>query len=155
MITLGIDPGLQRAGYALCDLNGGRIALLACDVIKLPSSENISARLGMLHARLTELIIQYNVGQVALETPFLGKNAANFLKLGYVRGIIHLLAHTHSLKLVEYAPTEIKQAITGYGAADKEQVAAVLLRLFPGMVKPKYADATDALAVALCGIWRR
>ncbi len=70
-----------------------------------------------------------------------------------MRGIIYLLARNHNLALSEYSPCEIKRAITGYGSAEKEQVAQVLLRLFPGFAKPKHADATDALAIALCGLW--
>ena len=90
---------------------------------------------------------------VALETPFLGKNAQNFLKLGYLRGIIYLLVATYNLALQEFSPREVKMSVTGFGGADKEQVARIILRLFPALSVPDKADVTDALAVTLCCLW--
>jgi crossover junction endodeoxyribonuclease RuvC len=90
-----------------------------------------------------------------LETPFFGKNAQNFLKLGYLRGALYLLADKNRLKLHEFYPREVKQAVTGYGGASKDQVARVILQLFPRMKSPKKEDVTDALAVTLCGLWRQ
>ena len=92
---------------------------------------------------------------IAIETPFLGKNAQNFLKLGYLRGILLLLADQHSMVIHEFAPRQIKQAVTGYGGASKEQVARVVLQLFPRLQKPKKEDVTDALAIGLCAIWHQ
>lgn len=85
----------------------------------------------------------------------MGKNAQNFLKLGYLRGIVYLLSDLHEINLHEYSPREVKQAVTGFGGASKEQVARILLQLFPGLQKPKREDVTDALAVGLCGLWRK
>ena len=91
---------------------------------------------------------------IALETPFLAKNAANFLKLGYLEGILYLLADEHKGELREYAPREVKMTVNGYGAAQKEQVAQVLVLLFKGLEFPEKLDVTDALAVTLCGVWK-
>lgn len=92
---------------------------------------------------------------MSLETPFLGKNAQNFLKLGYLRGILYLLANQHKLEIHEFAPRQVKSALTGFGGASKEQVARVILRLFPKIEAPKRDDVTDALAITLCGIWHQ
>ena len=97
--------------------------------------------------------MRHKINEIALETPFLGKNAQNFLKLGYLRGILYLIADKSELLIHEFSPREIKQAITGFGGADKEQVARVLMRLFPIGI-PEKLDLTDALAVALCGLWK-
>jgi crossover junction endodeoxyribonuclease RuvC len=84
----------------------------------------------------------------------LGKNTQVFLKLGYVRGILYLLAAKNKCVLHEFSPREVKQSITGFGGASKEQVARVLMQLFPRIAKPDKEDVTDALAVTLCGLWR-
>jgi crossover junction endodeoxyribonuclease RuvC len=90
---------------------------------------------------------------LAIETPFLGKNTQTFLKLGYLRGVLYLLADTHKLVLHEYSPTQVKVSVTGYGGASKEQVSRLVSRLLPAMKAPEKYDVTDALAIALCGVW--
>lgn len=148
MIILGIDPGTRITGFAVLRLEQST-QLLNFGYLKLGAGE-ITERIGTFHVRLEELIKLYNVNALALETPFLGKNAQNFLKLGYLRGILHLLAHQNKLSVHEFAPRLIKQQVVGHGGADKDQVARVLQSLFPGLVTPDKLDATDALAVALC-----
>jgi crossover junction endodeoxyribonuclease RuvC len=86
----------------------------------------------------------------------LGKNAQTFLKLGFLRGILYLLADQHGLQLSEFAPREIKMATTGFGGASKDQVASMMLRLFPRLSEYgiiERADVTDALAICLCAVW--
>ncbi len=122
--------------------------------LKLPATQPLEVRIGIFYDFLTEKIKQYGVTAISLETPFLGKNAQTFLKLGYLRGILYLLAQQHQLGLLEFAPRLVKQTITGYGAADKEQVAKVLSMLFPAIPKPLKADVTDAIAISLCGLWQ-
>ena len=85
----------------------------------------------------------------------MGKNVQSFLKLGYLRGILYLLANQHNLGLHEFSPREIKLAITGSGGAGKEQVARVLFMMFPHLQKPKKEDVTDAIAISLCGLWQK
>lgn len=91
---------------------------------------------------------------LALETPFLGKNAQNFLKLGYLRGILYLLTDTHKIHLHEFSPREVKQAVTGFGGAQKDQVARMMYQLFPTLTVQKKDDVTDALAITLCAAWK-
>lgn len=155
MIVLGIDPGFTASGFGVLKKEGSKGYLLDHGYLKMYSSQPLPERVHKFHAFFTEKITLYKVTDIALETPFLGKNAQNFLKLGYLRGILYLLAHHHGLVLHEFAPREIKQSITGFGGASKEQVARVVTQLFPAMKTPEKLDVTDALAITLCGLWHR
>jgi len=153
MVILGVDPGFQVTGYGILKKDGNKAYLLDHGYLKLPQAKSLVVRIGLFHEFFTEKIITLKVTDIALETPFLGKNAQNFLKLGYLRGALYLLAHQHNANILEFAPREIKQSITGFGGASKEQVARVVQQLFPGLKDPKKLDVTDALAVTLCGFW--
>lgn len=122
-------------------------------VLKLNPSKSLSERVAIFHDHMAERITRHQVTAVALETSFLGKNAQSFLKLGYLRGILYLLAHKNSAELFEFAPSEVKMAVTGYGGADKEQVKTLITRMFPQLNVEKL-DLTDAIAVTLCGLWK-
>lgn len=154
MIILGIDPGLRISGFSILKKDGRTLYVCDYGYLSMSSQKSIVERIGIFHEFYTHKIKQWHVTDIALETPFLGKNAQNFLKLGYLRGILYLLAHEHNLKVHEYAPREIKMAVTGYGAASKDQVARVIQQLFPRLEKPKKEDVTDALAITLCAIWQ-
>ena len=153
MVILGIDPGFRYAGFGILKKEGRQALLLDYGHLTMSSSDSLINRVGTFHQFFEEKITTWGVTTIALETPFLGKNAQNFLKLGYLRGILYLLAHKHKTALCEFAPTEVKQSVTGFGGATKDQVARVILQLFPGMEAPKKEDVTDALAVTLCGLW--
>lgn len=155
MIILGIDPGFSFTGYSVIRKHDRSIFLLDCGYLSLPTKKHLSVRVGMFYTYFQEKIIRHKVDTITLETSFLGKNAQNFLKLGYLRGILYLLADQHQVQLLEFAPREIKQAITGYGGASKDQVARVIMQLFPRLQAPKKQDVTDAIAISLCGLWRR
>jgi crossover junction endodeoxyribonuclease RuvC len=154
MILLGIDPGLQVAGYCILKKDAKTCFLLDCGYLQMSSKKSLAERVHTFHSFFSDKIKTYQVTDLALETPFLGKNAQNFLKLGYLRGILYLLAHEHSLILHEFSPREVKQSVTGYGGASKEQVERVVLQLFPKLNTPKKHDVTDAIAVTLCGLWK-
>ena len=154
MVILGIDPGFTVTGYSILQKNKNMIIMLDHGFLKLPASQSLQVRIGIFYDFLSEKIKHHHVTAISLETPFLGKNAQTFLKLGYLRGILYLLANQHKLALLEFAPRLVKQTVTGYGAADKEQVAKVLSMLFPAIPKPLKADVTDAIAVSLCGLWQ-
>jgi crossover junction endodeoxyribonuclease RuvC len=153
VVILGIDPGFQCAGFGILKKEGRQALLLDYGYLTMSSSDSLVNRVGRFHEFFDEKIITWGVTVIALETPFLGKNAQNFLKLGYLRGILYLLTHKHKTTLQEFAPREVKQSVTGFGGATKDQVARVILQLFPGMEIPKKEDVTDALAVTLCGLW--
>jgi crossover junction endodeoxyribonuclease RuvC len=155
MICLGIDPGLRYCGFGIAQKICQKVILLDYGLLQMSSSQSLVDRVGIFYRHYDELIRKYQVDTVILETPFLGKNAQNFLKLGYLRGILYLLADQHKLTILEFTPKQVKLAITGYGSADKAQVARVIQQLFPKMSAPKRDDVTDALAVTLCGVWQK
>ena len=154
MVILGIDPGVRFTGFGLVRFQAGQTGLMEYGCLKLPASKPLNARVSQFHDFFDMRIPGSGATGIAIETPFLGKNAQNFLKLGYLRGIIYHLSHKYDLPLYEFAPSEVKQAVTGYGGAGKDQVARVIMQLFPRMGKPETQDVTDAIAVTLCGAWR-
>ncbi|MBM3893140.1 crossover junction endodeoxyribonuclease RuvC [Candidatus Dependentiae bacterium] len=156
-IVLGVDPGFSVTGFALV-AKAQRITVLDCGYLKMSAQKTLSQRTGEFYAFFQQKIIEHKVTHIALETSFLGKNAQTFLKLGFLRGVLFLLADQHHLVLTEFAPREVKLAVTGSGAASKDQVADMMMRLFPALStlpQVERADATDALAVALCGLWNQ
>jgi len=154
MIILGVDPGFSVTGYSILQKNKNQITMLDHGFLKLPVAQSLDARIGIFYDVLAEKIKLYQVTTIALETSFLSKNAQTFLKLGYLRGVLYLLAYQNKLNLCEFAPRQVKQTVTGYGAATKEQVAKVLSMLFPAIPKPLKEDVTDAIAISLCGLWQ-
>jgi len=154
MIILGIDPGFRYSGYGVLKKDNRKALLLDHGCLSLPATKTLSERIGIFYSFFVSKVTQWSVTDIALETPFLGKNAQNFLKLGYLRGNIYLIASQQSLFIHEFAPREVKQAVTGWGGADKKQIARVVLQLFPGIEKPKREDVTDALAVTITALWR-
>jgi len=155
MIILGIDPGFRIAGFCIAIKSQRGIQILDCGYLRMNPTKNLSERVGLFYNFFSEKITTWQVTNLALETPFLGKNAQNFLKLGYLRGVLYLLSDQHALILHEFSPCEVKQSITGFGSASKEQVARVVLQLFPKLIAPDKEDVTDAIAVTLCGLWRQ
>lgn len=153
--VLGVDPGLQTTGFCVLKKEGTVTTIENMGFLPLPAHKSIPERIFMFYQFFQQKIQQEEITVLALEHPFLGKNAQTFLKLGYLRGILCLLTQQHNMSLHEFAPRQVKQAITGFGGADKEQVARMLMRLFPGIVPQKKLDITDAVAVALCGIWQK
>ena len=154
MIILGIDPGLSISGYGIMRKVASKIDIIDYGAVRFSSKNSLEIRVGQFYETFNEKIKKEQISLLALETPFLGKNAQNFLKLGYLRGIIYLLAHQHEIPILEFSPRQVKQAVTGSGAAQKEKVARVIIRMFRGMEMPKTLDVTDALAVTLCGAWK-
>ena len=154
MVILGIDPGFTVTGYSILQKHKNQIIMLDHGFLKLPATEPLHIRIGIFYDFLIENIKLHGVTAISLETPFLGKNAQTFLKLGYLRGTLYLLAEQHNLQIFEFAPRQVKQTVTGYGAADKAQVAKVLSMLFPAIKQPLKEDVTDAIAISLCGLWQ-
>ena len=155
MVILGVDPGIVAAGFSVIRHDAGTTELVDCGFAHMRSSQPLPERLAYLHDFFTDKVAQWQVTDLVLETPFLGKNAQNFLKLGYVRGVLYIITHRGGLRLREFAPCQVKRAITGSGSADKAQLARVILRLFPGLAMPARYDVTDAIALGLCGVWSK
>ena len=155
-VILGIDPGFHVTGYAISSIEDRKVLLRDCGFLKMSPQHHLSQRVGQFYNFMNDKITSYHITSLAIETSFLGKNAQTFLKLGYLRGILYLLADQNKLSLSEFAPREIKMATTGFGGASKEQVAAMMLRLFPRLTEfgpIVRSDVTDALAICLCGVW--
>jgi crossover junction endodeoxyribonuclease RuvC len=156
-VILGVDPGFSVTGYAILKKEGGKALLLDYGYLKMSSQKSLVERVGIFYNMFHEKIAQHQVTEIALETSFLGKNAQTFLKLGYLRGVLYLLAAQGGLVVNEFAPREVKCTVTGYGAASKDQVATMVLRLFPRLAELgtiERQDVTDAMAVCLCGFWQ-
>ena len=149
-IILGIDPGTLVLGYGLVKAEGKTISLVGMGVKKLSSRIDGYQRLEIIHHFLKELIAQHKPASFAIEATFFGKNVQSMLKLGRAQGVAIATAMSAGLPVTEYSPRKIKQAITGNGNADKEQVWKMLQRILYMPDKPALFDATDAVAVALC-----
>lgn len=151
-IIMGIDPGTIVMGYGLIKVLGQRAELLALGVIKLDKLEDHYLRLKRIFDRISGLIEEYHPDELAIEAPFFGQNVQSMLKLGRAQGVAMAAALRYDIPITEYVPMRIKQAITGRGAASKEQVAGMLQRYFkiPEEQMPGDLDATDGLAAALC-----
>lgn len=150
IVILSIDPGLVSCGFSVLKKQGQSVFLLDYGILKMSSSVPIPERLGKFYKFCEEKIALYQINCLAIETPFLGKNASSFLKLGYLRGVIYLISNLKGFKLFEFSPCEVKLALTGNGFAEKEQVARFLTKLFPNLSVSNKLDSTDALAVGLC-----
>jgi crossover junction endodeoxyribonuclease RuvC len=154
MIILGIDPSFTATGYAILRKQQDQYFLIDYGFLGLLTPQDpLQNRIGHLFDFFEQLIIQHKITHISLETPFLGKNAEVFLKLGYLRGALMVLAHRHQLSLREFSPREVKAAVTGFGNAQKDQVAHMVQILFPKLSIIKSRDITDAIAVTLCGLW--
>lgn len=149
-IILGIDPGTVVMGFGLIRILGGTTSLMEMGVLKLSKYPDPYLRLQLIHEKVSALIKQCQPTQFAIEAPFYGKNVQSMLKLGRAQGVAIAVAMRAGLQVFEYPPKRIKQAITGKGNADKEQVWLMLQRILDFREKPEFFDATDALAVALC-----
>jgi crossover junction endodeoxyribonuclease RuvC len=149
-IILGIDPGTTVMGYGVISVAGTRISLLVLGVLKLNKYDDHALRLKLIFERMIGLIEQYHPDELSIEAPFYGKNVQSMLKLGRAQGVAIAAALSRSIPVFEYSPRKIKQSITGKGAASKEQVAAMLVRLLNITETPETLDATDGLAAAVC-----
>ena len=151
-VIIGIDPGTNVMGYGILGINGKKPQLVAMGVIKLSKFDDHYMRLRRIYERVSGLVKQYLPDEMAIEAPFFGKNVQSMLKLGRAQGVAMAAALTRDIPIVEYEPRKIKMAITGNGAASKEQGAEMLRRIL-SIDKddmPDFLDATDALAAALC-----
>ncbi|MBR6283468.1 MAG: crossover junction endodeoxyribonuclease RuvC [Muribaculaceae bacterium] len=154
-IIIGIDPGTNVMGYGLLGVKGKTPSLIVMGVLKLNRLEDHYMRLHRIFERVTGLVEQYLPDEMAIEAPFFGKNVQSMLKLGRAQGVAIAAALGRQVPITEYEPRKIKMAITGNGAASKEQVAVMLqriLKLQPEQM-PDLLDATDALAAALCHLY--
>jgi crossover junction endodeoxyribonuclease RuvC len=149
VLILGVDPGLNRCGWGLVASEGSRLSHIAHGVIKPPSQQQLASRLLCLFEELGAVIDAYKPNECAVEETFVNSNARAALALGQARGVALAAAARRGVLVAEYAPTTIKKAVVGSGAADKTQVSFMVRRLLP-TAGDVTADAADALGIALC-----
>ena len=151
MIILGIDPGLATLGYGVIEKDSrGNFHAIDCGVVQTPKEEGVPVRLALLEAGLQKILEKYKPDEVAMEELFFSKNITTGIAVAHARGVALLTCVKACGKLYEYTPMQIKQALTGYGKADKKQMKSVVTSLLRLKSVPKPDDAADALAIALC-----
>lgn len=149
-IILGIDPGTIIMGYGLIKAEGNVVSLLEMGVLQPGKVKDNYKKLQLIFNTVSGLITKYQPDSFAIEAPFFGKNVQSMLKLGRAQGVAIAAAMRHGLEVTEYSPKKVKQSVTGNGNAAKEQVMKMLQQILVFKEEPKYYDATDALAVAVC-----
>lgn len=150
-IVLGIDPGTATTGYGVVGRDAaGDFVLLACGVIRTAPRTPMHLRLRELFEDLQRIIAEFQPGSLAVEKLFFGRNVTTAISVGQARGAVLLAAALSELDVAEYTPAEVKQAIAGYGNADKRQVQQMVQRLLQLDDIPRPDDAADGVAIAVC-----
>ncbi len=152
--VLGFDPGTATTGYGVVEVSGGEYRMLAGGVIRTAPGQAMVTRLLGIHRKAEELIRTHAPDRVAVESIFPNRNVTQAVALGQARGVLLLAAGGMGLPVREYTPQEVKQAVTGYGAAGKGQVQRMVAGLLGLAEVPRPDDAADALAVAICSLQR-
>ena len=148
--VLGIDPGTAILGYGLVGHDGREYESLEHGVVRTAATDQLADRLVQIHTELHALINRLEPDHIAVEELFFSRNAKTAFAVGHARGVILLTVSERGLPLYEYTPMQVKQALVGYGAADKTQIQTFLKLLLHLEEIPKPDDAADALAVAIC-----
>ena len=149
-IILGIDPGTRFLGYGLLRITNDKVTVLQYGVLNLTKYNTQGAKFLKIHERVLGIIEEFLPDEIAIESPFFGKNIQSMLKLGRVQGMVMSLAFSKSIPIAEYEPKKIKQSVTGNGNASKEQVAKMVEIIGNIKLDAKMHDATDALGIAIC-----
>ncbi len=156
MRVLGIDPGLTRCGVGIVDVSTTRTArFVDVDVVRTPSTMELSQRLLVIGEGIEALIDKYKPDAIAIERVFAQQNVRTVMGIAQISGVAFFLAAQRGIPVGLHTPTEVKAAVTGYGAADKSQVGLMVAKILKLAEIPKPADAADALALAICHAWRR
>ena len=150
MRILGIDPGLATVGLAVIDSSCGRLTPVAYGAILTPAHTDIEARLLMIKSDLEAIISKYEPEEMAIEELFFNTNITTGIAVAEARGVILCTAHAMGVKISEYTPLQVKQAVVGYGRAEKQQVIAMVTTILKLKSPPKPDDTADAVAIAIC-----
>ena len=150
MVILGIDPGVATIGFGVVRAERGKNTLLQYGVITTPPGIPLSQRLVQISEDMEQLIHQFEPDEMAVEELFFSKNITTGIAVAHGRGVILLAAEKLGVPVFEYTPMQVKQAVVGYGAAQKRQVMLMTQRLLGMKEVPKPDDAADALAIAIC-----
>ena len=150
MKILGIDPGIATIGFAVVFSAGGKYSLSKCGVIETPAHIHLSERLEMIYDDLSSLLESEKPDAVSIEELFFNTNLTTGISVAHGRGVILLACRKAGVKVFEYTPLQVKQAVAGYGRAEKKQVQEMVKKLCSLKAIPKPDDAADAVALALC-----
>lgn len=150
MIILGIDPGLAIVGWGIIEYNGNKFRTSDYGAILTPAGMQTEKRLSVIYDELTAIIKKYSPDAMAVEELFFNTNQTTGIRVGEARGVILLCAVQNGVPVYEYTPLQVKQAVVGYGRADKKQVISMVTRLLNLRESPKPDDTADALAIAIC-----
>lgn len=150
MRILGIDPGVAIVGFGVVDSEGGTQQMVQYGAINTPANQPLAARLVQIEQDLTELLEQFKPDEVAIEELFFSKNITTGIAVAHARGVILATVEKAGVPIYEYTPMQVKQAVVGYGLAEKNQVMDMTKRLLKLRSVPKPDDAADALAIAIC-----
>ncbi len=155
MRVLGIDPGLTRCGVGVVDGTAGRpLSMVSVGVVRTPADLDTARRLHLLEQGIEAAVVQHRPDVVAVERVFSQHNVRTVMGTAQASGIAMVVAARHGIEVRLHTPSEVKAAVTGSGRADKAQVAQMVTRLLRLPSAPTPADASDALALAICHIWR-
>ena len=149
MRILGLDPGTATTGYGFIDAIDGRLTMVEYGVISTPPEDSPAIRLQSIYRELTDLLSRFSPATAAVEQVFFGRNITTAIAVGQARGVMLLALANSDLVVAEYSPPQVKEAVTGYGKADKAQVQMMVRHLLDLSETPKPDDAADALAVAI------
>ena len=150
MRILGIDPGVAIVGFGLIESERGSVRMLQYGAVTTPAGLPLATRLVQIENDMTELIRQLKPDEIAIEELFFSKNITTGIAVAHGRGIILCTAEKSGVPLYEYTPMQVKQAVVGYGLAEKRQVMDMVKRLLKLKAVPRPDDAADALAIAIC-----
>jgi crossover junction endodeoxyribonuclease RuvC len=152
LLVLGIDPGTALCGYGFVRADGDELALVAYGAVTTPANSPLPSRLAVIYSELSDLIAQHKPTDAVVEKLFFAKNVRTALAVGHARGVALLACAQANLTVAEYTPNEIKQALVGYGHADKNQIQQMVRMLLHLDFVPQPDDAADAIAIAICHI---
>lgn len=150
MRILGIDPGVAIVGFGVVDTDKGKNRLVKCGVITTPAHTPLSSRLNSIYLDLMELIETFRPEAIAIEELFFNTNITTGISVAQARGVILLACYQSGVPVYEYTPLQVKQAVCGYGRAEKKQVMDMVKRILNLQDVPRPDDAADAVAIALC-----
>ena len=154
-IIIGFDPGVADTGYGIIREEGNRLVCLGYGSIKTPAKTELPSRLKTIFEEVTRLLSEYKPTQAGIEQLFFSKNVTTAMAVGQARGVVLLAIEQAGLPVVEFTPNQVKQSVSSYGAAGKEQVQRMVQMLLNLKDIPKPDDAADALAIAICASGNR
>lgn len=150
MRILGIDPGIATIGFGLVEAERNKLLLKRCGVITTPAHTSLASRLDQIYHDLSELLDAFHPDAVSIEELFFNTNITTGIAVAHGRGVILLACQQAGVQIYEYTPLQVKQAVAGYGRAEKKQVMEMVKRICNLKAAPKPDDAADAVALAIC-----